>query len=757
MIIRTEADIPKALEMLKQSLFWTYDVETTGTNIRKDKIIGFGCVRPDTLKGFYIVTHEFVNGALTCVLPSPTVLPVIQALQKKRLLMFNAGFDCGVTLYDYGINLDSALWSDVLLQIHTCNENLPNYGLKSIAAREFGVSETEQQTHMLESIKANGGAGKGEIYKADSKLVAEYGLQDNILTARLWNRYEADLKRQGLYDFFYKDEVMPLLKHVTMPMERGGVPLDLPLIQQTKVEIEIEIEALENKIQTAIAPLLDGFNDWFIRTKYPYKMSGEFRQALARRFAPPLWPRTETGTYSFSKISIEKAIKRGEIPAGTQLQAWAQEESASERVPAELVREIQLELMANDGIRTPFLLSSGDHLKRLFFGTTTTQSVLNEQPASRTDKGSPQINDEFLEVMSKKYEWAKDLQTLRSLWKIHGTYVTQYLESQEDGIFYPRFMQHRTISGRYSGDIQQLPRPLEDGQAPEVVVRFTNRIRAFFIAPPGYTLIDADYESLEPKLFSHVSGDEGLINIFHKGHDFYSTIAIDTESLTEFSPDKKAPNYLGKLNKKKRQDAKEYSLGIVYGKSAYALHFSLNCSLQEAESKHRKYLAAYPVMSAWMKDSEELAIRQGFIRTELGRIRRFPELPTMIRNYGRSLLDPLELYSDYADNPRQYSAMKAISGKARNWINNAKNVQIQGLAASVVNRAAIAIQKEYVQTGIDARLCSQIHDQLISIAHESVKEQAAEIMQRHMENVVKLKLPLVAEPNFGQNMRDSKG
>lgn len=758
MIIRSESQIPIALDMLKQSLTWTYDVESTGVNIRKDKIIGFGAVRPDTLQGFYIITQEWKDGELHTVLSREAVRPVIESLARKRLLMYNAGFDCGMTLFDYGINLDGALWSDVMLQIHTCNENLPNYGLKTIAAREFGVNETAQQSRMVESIKANGGSGKGEILRADSALVAEYGLQDNILTARLWNRYEQDLKRQGLYNFFYKDEVMPLLKHVTMPMERGGVPLDLPLIQSSDAEIRAEIEALETKIQSALAPLLDGFNDWYIRTKYPFKMSGEFRQALARRFAPPNWPRTETGTYSFSKASIDKAIKRGEIPADTQLQAWAQEESASERVPAELVREIQLELMALDGIKTPFLLSSTDHLKRLFFGSSTTKSVLNEQPVSRTDKGNPQVDDEFLETMAAKYEWAKDLQTLRSLWKLHGTYISQYLESQEDGVFYPRWSQHRTVSGRYSGDLQQLPKKLSDeNSAPEVVKRFTNRIRDFFIAGPGFKLIGDDYESLEPKLFSHTSGDPGLIGIFNKGHDFYSTIAIGTENLKQYSPDKKAPNYLGKLDPDKRQAAKEYSLGIPYGKSAYALQFSLGCPIEDAIEKREAYLNAFPKMKEWMETSEETAIRQGYIRTELGRIRRFPGLPKLILDHGRSILDPLEMYAEHGSDPKQYAVMKPISGKARNWLNNAKNVQIQALAASVVNRSGIALSKIFAANPHwCAYLCMQVHDEWVVRCKAEYAEDAAAAMRTCLEGTVKLSLPLIAEPTIADVYGDTK-
>ncbi len=45
--------------------------------------------------------------------------------------------------------------------------------------------------------------------------------------------------------------------------------------------------------------------------------------------------------------------------------------------------------------------------------------------------------------------------------------------------------------------MQQLPKPKEDGEAAEIVVRYNNEIRAFFKSRPGYKFVDCDYESLE--------------------------------------------------------------------------------------------------------------------------------------------------------------------------------------------------------------------------------------------------------------------
>ena len=56
----------------------------------------------------------------------------------------------------------------------------------------------------------------------------------------------------SLRKFFYEDEVMPLLKEVTIPMMDAGVALDMPHLHSTLKEINIE----NSKIDVVFVPLL---------------------------------------------------------------------------------------------------------------------------------------------------------------------------------------------------------------------------------------------------------------------------------------------------------------------------------------------------------------------------------------------------------------------------------------------------------------------------------------------------------------------
>ena len=82
------------------------------------------------------------------------------------------------------------------------------------------------------------------------------------------------------------------------------------------------------------------------------------------------------------------------------------------------------------------------------------------------------------------------------------------------------------------------------------------------------------------------------------------------------------------------------------------------------------------------------------------------------------------------------------------------NVQIQGLAASIVNRAAIAINRKFKEKGIVGWVCAQIHDQLVMEVEKVKAEEASKIVQDCMENTTKLSIELKAPPAIAYNLRD---
>ncbi len=750
-IVQTPEQLKDLHAFIKASPRLTIDIETTGLNRRKDTIIGFGLSFGGN--AFYLPIYSWDVGTASLVpdfgagIAAPDVL---RQLIGKELWTWNGAFDLAFIHNTLGINLVPYLHIDGMLLAHTVNENRFSYGLKDIAQVEFGANIKQEQEDMKASIKANGGTAK-QYFKADTKLMAVYCMQDCLLTDRLINKMYPELISERLDDFF-QAEVMEHYRVVTIPMEQRGIRIDLPLIKQTQTEITEDIRSLEQTILTEIGPNLGIFRTWLFNKDYPPSRTGAFAQAYAEVHQCPL-PRTKAGKLSMTVDTLKA------LPEGHHKHVLLQ----TARMSTEEVLATQSFMWAQEG-SPGFNLLSKHHLKKLFFDTLKEKPTSYTPPSKTYPKGQPQVDDEFLDLMARKYPWAEQLRTYNRLNKIKGTYVDRFIDEAEGDRFYASYKQHGTVTGRLSGDLQQLPRPVEDG--PEVVRRHINQIRNFFIADEGHVLIDADYESLEPHVFAHISKDPAVIDIFKQGHDFYSTVAIRTEGLHAFSADKKAHNYLGKHDKAKRQSAKAYALGVAYGEEAYKLAhelgfvdetinvlFSGQEQMRQAQAQAQKiidgYWAGFPMLKKTSDAGREHILQHGFIASETGRRRRLYEAKAIADKHGSWILNSLELWKEYKDRGSEYDHMKVMRKRLKKALNAAINFPTQSLSASIVMRAGIAVNKSYLAENIPALVVGQFHDELLVSCQKGFEARAAAILQHQMENIYKLSVDLKAEPVIG--------
>jgi DNA polymerase-1 len=370
-----------------------------------------------------------------------------------------------------------------------------------------------------------------------------------------------------------------------------------------------------------------------------------------------------------------------------------------------------------------------------------------------TKSGRDKFDMSMVEELSKTYAWAENLRIYNKLLKIKSTYVDRFRDRNEDGRYYFYFKQNGTVSGRYGSDAQQLPKPLEEGEDAPIIMKYVNIVRAFLTAGNGRKVIDADYESLEPHCFASVTGDENLREIFRKGWDFYSTVAIQTENLEGVSADKKADNYLKKLDPIKRNKAKAYSLGIAYGMEAYALKMTLGVDQKEAERLIKGYLDGFPQLAEWRERSREEVKAYGRITNYVGRIRHLPRVKQYYEKFDNKLMD----WRFRKQLEGTYGKEKVIKAYRdfRNGLNNCLNFQLQSLAAAVVNRAALVINRKAKELGIDACVQAQVHDQLIINCDKKDVDMFAPIVQEIMETTTILPgVTLKAPPEISDNWRD---
>lgn len=331
-------------------------------------------------------------------------------------------------------------------------------------------------------------------------------------------------------------------------------------------------------------------------------------------------------------------------------------------------------------------------------------------PPIKKTKTGYSTNAEILEKLRPYSPVIDDILEYRQVVKLKSTYVDGLLAvADENGKVHTTFNQTGTATGRLSStepNLQNIPVRQELGR----------ELRRFFIPESDeYVLIDADYSQIELRLLSHISGDETMINAFIDGTDIHTVTASQVfNTPIEF------------VTPEQRKRAKAVNFGIIYGMGDFSLASDIKVTKKQAAEYIQSYFDKYPKVDEYLKNTVESAKQDGFVTTLYGRRRYIPDLKSgkaMLRKFGERV---------------------------------AMNSPIQGTAADIIKIAMINTEKALNESGIDARLILQVHDELIVEANKNCAEKAKEILQREMENAVKLAVPLTVEIQCGSTWYDCK-
>ena len=122
----------------------------------------------------------------------------------------------------------------------------------------------------------------------------------------------------------------------------------------------------------------------------------------------------------------------------------------------------------------------------------------------------------------------------------------------------------------------------------------------------------------------------------------------------------------------------------------------------------------------------ERARADGYVTTLMGRRRYLPELQS--RNF----------------NLRSFGERCAM------------NTPIQGTAADIIKLAMVRVEAALAAAHPDARLVLQVHDELIVECPREEADRVQALVEREMEQVVSLSVPLLAEAKQGESWYDAK-
>jgi DNA polymerase-1 len=139
---------------------------------------------------------------------------------------------------------------------------------------------------------------------------------------------------------------------------------------------------------------------------------------------------------------------------------------------------------------------------------------LNFDVGRKTKTGRISTSADVLEELAAKYDLPRLILEYREIAKLKSTYVDALpkLIDPRTGRVHTTLNQAVTATGRLSStnpNLQNIPIRKESGR----------RIRAAFVASPGYVLMSADYSQIELRLFAHLTGDPVMTEAFNKGED----------------------------------------------------------------------------------------------------------------------------------------------------------------------------------------------------------------------------------------------
>lgn len=667
----------------------SYDCETEGLN-RFDRVIGCAFAL-STEEAYYIPTLIYKDRALVnpwSVENYPEVRRFIVSVltQSQRLITHNGSFDAKVTQTSFGINIMPFILADTQLMHHTAIDESPPHGLKPLAVKFLDPNADAPQDDLKDSVLANGGKwnkGDKDIYMGDWDKIGIYACQDVILTFGLYNRFVRELTNSPKLIELWGTEVMPLMD-VTYRMNSEGIGINVPYFEQLRIDMEQKAAAIEDEVYSQVES----------------KVKAHEIKRLVKD----------------TKITKQSQFGKHLLALGVKLEEFNEEKHGAFLYDWYTKKNL---------VKRVFNLDSQDDKAFLLY------DVLELPCPKVTESGKRSTTKGILDDLADKYEDSsavlKLIRQRSSELKLLSTYVIPILEDHINGRIYPSFNQTGTTSGRYSCggnslNLQTLPR--ED-----------HRIKAGFIPDEGYSFVAADYASLEPHIFAFISGEDKIKKIFRDNLDFYSSIAIDVLGLTGVSADPKAENYLGKVDKAKRQWIKAIALSIPYGAEAGRLSQIMHCTYPEAQEVYDKYMKAYPTLKKWMDKSNLQMKMYGYVESLVGRRKRDPVVQLLynkykVRNFSKKALQGFIARHGSPDPSIQDDIQLFLH--CRTAINVAKNHQIQSLAASVCNAAMVEFNEK--SKHLDCRIVSTIHDELVVSCKTAQTAECAAILKECMEN-----------------------
>ena len=359
----------------------------------------------------------------------------------------------------------------------------------------------------------------------------------------------------------------------------------------------------------------------------------------------------------------------------------------------------------------PVNFNSSDQMRVLFFDLLKLPVYKKTKTKGRKTnaESKPSTDKEVLEQLSYEHPLPKLLLRHRKLSKFYSTYVKPMPDlARSDGRLHTSYKQHITVTGRLASsnpNLQNIPK-----REPELA----KELRLGIIAPPGYTLIEADLGQIEFRLLANECKDQMmLLDLADPKMDIHKKIAsigfkIPVETV---SPDM-------------REKAKTIVYSVLYGKGAENLAKDTGLSVDQVQAIFNAIYTRYPMLKQWMETTSRRAETMGEVVGWTGRRRR--------------------LANGFK------SGVEALMAEARR---QAVNSPIQGGAHDILSVASIQIKSALLKANLQSRLIMTIHDSLILEVKNEELETVLRLVKEKMEaRPGNIRVPLTVDISVGAKL-----
>jgi len=341
---------------------------------------------------------------------------------------------------------------------------------------------------------------------------------------------------------------------------------------------------------------------------------------------------------------------------------------------------------------------------------------------ARTAAGNPSFTKQWLEAC--EHPTAKQVLGVRAYEKAANPFVESYiLGAVHNGRVHCQFHPLRsddygTVSGRLSSSNPNLQNiPSRDPVLGPM-------LRSLFIPEEGCVWRRADYSQIEYRLLVNDAigkTPEARRNAEAMRERYRQDPTTDYHAATVDMVREETAVELG------RGAAKNLNFGLVYGMGKEKTTRSLGVSPDLGRRLYEAYFTAMPAVKDTYRSAQRLAERRGYIKTILGRRRRF----------------------ELVEGGTKY-------GEQRDGTHKALNARLQGSAADVMKKAMVDCHKAgvFAATGIPHLT---VHDEL-DWSDPQTKESAEAFREaeRIMVECIPLKIPLMIDVSVGANWGDCK-